>query len=1421
MRKRIIALITTLVLCISLLPYEVFANMQSPIGGISDNSIIGHVIEMKETKPKVELRFVWPELSSIPDNSAIDGKESHEPTHYQVNIDEYPSGKKFKYPSRPGTLTELGISKNNTLNKGIEIKGLDNGRLYKMSITPSHRHGYKGKDENIIYKDAPETGGIEPYEFVLTDFDTRMEGVGGAIEVTWEDSGYKDMEYEIGYIQGDYAGKSLPSIRNNNKGHSIQTITSEDIEKNKESYKDPKTGRNRFKYTITNNIATGQMYSAYVLSKSTTIDGKTVLQNTNTPKVVTATTEIGLEVDSLGQDKIRLKWDTKFIRLPVGGHELTKAEIMEYNVGETSGRTIATLYGEAGAGIGYYEYREPKEKAEYQIIFTYTHKTTNNILTPIPQSVRVLYVPGELIAKPATPKIPEPIGPNTKVKNKADFLLPGDNNEINELWKSDHTFHANMVTPPNLNLVWSAYKSDLSLLYDIWITDDIAIVEQEVAPIIGNLSFNNGQNSQGLIYNKEKTDVIGFRHILEEYYNSDMERLPIVPNKAYYIKIVAKKQYAGKLEPSIPAIVTIIFDSDGEVFAPPMISKPPLALDPKNVGTTSITIEWPETWYEIMAKDPSSFPVEEQEKAKEWNAKVYTTESSISFINKGGMQDHVLKGKQDIDALKNILGGAANYEKKFIDRSVSLGENIQYEYKYILYEDILTDLLAYNKTTSKTKDIEEYIEMLMRGELDSNPDHVWMPITPTTVKDGENISWRKYKQEGLEKNTSYIFFVRPYRYDDDGKKLQTSLPTWIIGTTLPDGGMDEGIPTVPRLSLSDKGDSYISVKWKYNSAFDYEIRYSRLEDPETAIVWPFEINTDIDDPNYQEHGKYAEVTINGLFPETRYNIWIRAKQKSGKKISNWSNPVTPTTDGLKAPTSPSGLGVASYNSILEAGKDFKAVDTNHITVEWERVGPDKDLDNLDQGNQRVQKEYKYTIELADNPEFIDVKKITVDKNSVGKKEGSAEVLSENMVYFGELIANRPYYVRAKTILIAKDMESNREIIKESDYTSFIRIITKPSQEEYDGGDRENEVIYPDKIEETYDGDTWTYEILDTQKVIDEMLKENKFRYVVPVQKYRDRRDPTFRVIKIPQPVIRALINRGMELEIRTNILTIQIPSKALEAHMIEATADGMVQLVFETLNPKDPHNKGMGYEYGLLSKPERMSISVKGPKGIKTLNTVDSLLKVKINMPNQSDYESRNLGGYTFDVLDGVWKRSNHQFDKVNMQLTYTSGAIGTYVVYEKTRVPAVYEYMTYSMTNVAKKHDIVGLGTIYIPTRSVTGSEYINIMLGIAEKRNQIKPNIWPTAEEIARAKNSGIYMGQPNSMLTEEAAISGVVKLYELVNGVSVRPQTSMDLRTVSRNYRDNIQKAYTLGLISNINPTQSMTYAELFSLIEQVID
>ena len=72
----------------------------------------------------------------------------------------------------------------------------------------------------------------------------------------------------------------------------------------------------------------------------------------------------------------------------------------------------------------------------------------------------------------------------------------------------------------------------------------------------------------------------------------------------------------------------------------------------------------------------------------------------------------------------------------------------------------------------------------------------------------------------------------------------------------------------------------------------------------------------------------------------------------------------------------------------------------------------------------------------------------------------------------------------------------------------------------------------------------------------------------------------------------------------------------------------------------------------------------------------------------------------------------------------------------------------------------------------------------------------------------------------ITEEQAVAGLVKLYELKTGYKVKP-SSVSFQNVSADYREAVRKAYAAGLITEINPKAKVTYAKLCDMIIQVIE
>ena len=109
---------------------------------------------------------------------------------------------------------------------------------------------------------------------------------------------------------------------------------------------------------------------------------------------------------------------------------------------------------------------------------------------------------------------------------------------------------------------------------------------------------------------------------------------------------------------------------------------------------------------------------------------------------------------------------------------------------------------------------------------------------------------------------------------------------------------------------------------------------------------------------------------------------------------------------------------------------------------------------------------------------------------------------------------------------------------------------------------------------------------------------------------------------------------------------------------------------------------------------------------------------------------------------------------------------------------------------------------------------------MGIAQNKSSIDLTQKPSSETLNQAKSLGIYVSNNSGAITEEQAIAGIVKLYELKTGYRVKPSNA-SFSNVSSNYREAVRKAYALGLITDINPQGKVTYAKLCDLIAQVIE
>ena len=1296
-----------------------------------------------------------------------------------------------------------------------------NGRLYKLVVQPGHLH----QDEQGKYHAATlDPSSNDPVRFFITDLNTIAREVDGELEIVWEY--IPNAIYQLTYIDMDAKTKDEVDGKglNNYTGVGSKTLKlkAEELDKFTEN------GVTKVKYVLENTLP-GQRYSAYVLvdgmdtNSFLTDNWNNVGVNKTTPKIASGTKSINLEVVNIGNNRIKLSWT---LRSWMNGN-IDTIKIWRRGEGETTNALIGTIHsnGDSTSDNGTYEHDEPTKNSYYQVEFVL--KDGTSIYT-----AEKLYIPYELREKPLKPQVPKPFSDlleQTEItENKDEYIVKGDDVPVEDI--KENTFHIKNKSPLQVQFVWDAPTRkdangnsviDYDIKYDIWVANQV-LTDKNTAtmePVIKDLSFSES-DVNGLIKTQGTQEVVGFKTILDKYIDKNGNMKNLISNQTYYIRIVAKKAYGEIIEESQSTIVTITVDKNGDIYAPPVLAKPPLKAKEGSVTKESATIEWLEKWYEIKANDVTrynSMSDEERFFARLWNSRVYTdnngTNPIIRFEGGNSLTQHDLLTKQALDTVKaEVKAKGEDYDTNYSDREVVLGSDVQYEVKTVLYDKVIEDINQGTDTTTPAGlKISKWVI-----DNESNSTEGWKSASPTNnTHDG--LDWKDYTVTGLSPNTKYLVLVRAYRILEDGTKMMQTYPSYVIITTESDFDSPEAVPTVPILNADGTTDTSVSVWWTYNSDFKYELVYGRVDDVEKATPWPFTISDQIGDKDYVADGDKAKITINGLLPDTGYYVWLRASQKEGDKISAWSNSVYQVTDELGTPDVPRGLGKADYKTILALGQDFQPVSSDYITVEWMRDQNDVE-EKQDEETSPVEKQYSYAVEFADNPKFQDALTFTVGgSENTGEAKGY-EILDKTTIKFTGLEANRKYYVRVKTVLTVKI--DDRTIIKESEFTDRIGIYTKTSSDEYDGGDNPNIIEYEKPVEESYKNGIWTYEIVDAAKVTTQILESNNYYYTVTLENYNNKHDAVTRSLKMPIKVLSTLANRGMTLQVVTNIATYEIPGEALKSYINQYQGTDKVQFDMTRKSYSDISNYVRSYPETYQSG-EVLKVTFRGNAKNTTVNTFNTPIKVKLKLDVATSYNYSSFNTYLYNYASGNWESYPYQVDTVNNKyLTYNTMYTGLNALYSRTIENSNID-SNYLMNALTSMYNITGLGSVYEQSDEVKASQYVKLMLGIAENSRAINLTQQATSADYAAAKASGIYISNAKGNVTREQALAGAVRLYEIKKGYKIKP-SNYTIDGVSSAYREAASKAYAIGMIESLDePRAAVTYGELCDWIALAID
>jgi len=1368
-------------LCMLIPLAGVYANKQDVanevlVDDVSYTYVVDDVTGKTYMKPRIAVKYSeqTPSIEEDTDASVVDGATLHSAEKFEIYMRDITA-------NTEEVLIDVVDSGQLLYEAGNNLK-LNTGSLYEFKVLPFHNHQYKINEEGDTEdRKAPYVDFTEhPKAIAMTDLDVKVSGEGNSLTVTFENLG-PGVNYDILYERGDVSDI-------NSMNGKI-----ENVKDSAEAYVDEETFRKRYKFVISNSsIKAGQIYSVHVQPTIINYNGINIKKN-KTPHVVNGSTEVPLDIYEQGEEYLKLVWWGVDSTIGLGGaaNEYTIKEVHLIKKDGESGseNIIAKINGEDAVDIGYYTDFRPVGKTFYKIKLIYT-KVINGLNVNLEmESSFNEYNPSVVNIAPIKPEIPKI---NTKL-TEDDNVVP-DMSLYKGAFKLEEQFNL-------INFVWGAFRhpdyendspemiTNLDVYYDLWVTDSLKDVYGTFLPMIEKDSIyasNLADTDDGI--KNVAGDVVGFRKRITEYVgivkNQDgsesFQKKTIVPNKIYYIKLIAKRTIGAKEYYSEPTIISIFYDYNGNIYAPQVISQN--IISEKAVTENSIEIKWKKEWFEITEIASAD---------KKWYSKVYTDNTNVYFTEQPGAEEVILDSQFNLDRIKAIVG--ATFDATYISRKIELTDDLLYEAKVIPYANVLKTIDDERKI-DPTYDISDYIKM------ENDKPQEFSPLVPEVDSDDGTGMTLTYKRDVLAENTSYLFLLRSYRELPDGSKLFSSYPVPLVSTTSKRNDETPVDPTVPNILVDKVEDTEAVIMWEYNTSFTYELFYSEDEDVNKAVKVNYEIPINEADPNYPKTGNMFRATIIDLFPETNYYFWIKSKQVNGNKESAFSNALTLRTAIIQPDPllPPDAMGIATID---------EAVTQNHITLEW--VRGDDDLKWSAIKDRNISKIYAYEVAVSDNMRFLDSESVVISNETVGSTVGNFEIVELAVIRNINLEPNKKYYYKIRTILNVVDKTGDKNIEKKSEY-SPIRIFSTAFGNEYDGFVDFDKIEDKDKTVQSYEDKVWKYTIYGKDKFINEIMNLKSNNYKIDMIEY-DNKDVETRIINIPKIVIDALKNEKVNLNIVTDEEEYYIKCEDLKTKINDE------KLKIKISEAEIEYPKGFVSSINDLRKIEIYNDS-------KKIDYSTNPIEIKV----KNKYNRTDLTAYIYDYKNSIWKKANsYNINSKDETVEIKTNIIGTIGVFDRDNI-----YV--SATGSSARNDIALLSTYYAieginfnffdERRNMTKKQIVNFVYGILKNNDIINLANDFSKSERKTLQRAGFDID--DGYLTQEEALDVLVKAYEMKTGeeIYVKQNTFSkvkDIYLVDEKYMVSALKAYEIGLIDEyVDPKEDVTLGKGFNFITKLV-
>jgi hypothetical protein len=727
----------------------------------------------------------------------------------------------------------------------------------------------------------------------------------------------------------------------------------------------------------------------------------------------------------------------------------------------------------------------------------------------------------------------------------------------------------------------------------------------------------------------------------------------------------------------------------------------------------------------------------------------------------------------------------------------------------------------------------------------------------------------------LQPNTSYVIFIRTYRVFPNGQRLVSHYPAYVIGTTPPDFERPIPDPTTPVLFPVPEWTTRrnIGVRWRVQDYMVYEIRFAEFmrEYPEGGwlITWE-EIQEAFDDEDNPSGIRllngvpYYFLRIDYLFPYTLYHVWARATgtDSAGNvhgDSSQWSNPVDIRTLDIEPPAPPRNLNRANfglidfYNRLNDT--TYEVREPNALNISWMRIFADLHLE--------TERDDDATITGGD----ARVMELPTD--------------SHNAIYlvrFEELIGNRTYYVRGRTILtVERDGDRGLretysyeiQVADNPDFLDAIVVITPPAEDippntnlarraysiwvgveletgeddEFDGAHRPGQYPLPERdYEITYCPITqtlsWRFRtnqrgadgLLDQnvdQRFISRLINQRVFTYTADLNAYGNQ-PITNRNVTIPLSIIRAFDSQGITFEILAGDHSVRIPPGALDTSEVRGLNMGVGTYVNISLNSVQGTLPALATNTSYATVPQALNIRISADSGRQmNMSTFARPIEVRLPMDNHVAPYGVNTGLFMTGTGIHGWEEIG---GTVNSATNTISGGLsrpGTVAGITRVTPPSSNGAQNHpshgAMQRVTSRMTFTDL-IEYDPAEIVTANAFNNVMAAMLHNRNSVTMGANLPASE-ARAMQSARFLAPQNQPLTREQAMDIMIRFYELRTQQVLQPMTTPEMVpgmvNVSEQFLPNMLKATDLGFISGpVVPQGELTMGELMTMLDIVI-